>query len=188
MNKIFKNKVLFIIGLLLLIALAGCQPGQQSASMSTAPNQSQNLQPVQPNIFFESTEHNFGQIPARSENQCFFEFSNIGDADLVIENIKSTCGCTVAQPSQTVIKPGQSSEISAVYKAGLSGTAQKRITLYTNDPDNPKVPLWIKASIISENTRQSRTGSDSKSRPQPRGNMPERLKQSLRNLNKSTGR
>ena len=136
MNETYNNK-LALLGLLLLVIWAGCQPRQQrqqAASMSDAPSQSQ--QAIQPKIFFESTEYNFGQVPARSENQCFFEFSNIGDADLVIEDVKSTCGCTIAEPAKSVLKPGQSSEISAVYTAGSYGTVHKQITIYTNDPDD----------------------------------------------------
>ena len=44
---------------------------------------------------FETEVINYGKIALGSEGKRVFEFTNVGDAPLIIKDIKSTCGCTV---------------------------------------------------------------------------------------------
>ena len=44
---------------------------------------------------FETETINYGKIVLGSEGTRTFEFTNVGDAPLIIKDIKSTCGCTV---------------------------------------------------------------------------------------------
>ena len=53
-------------------------------------------------INFKTTEIDYGVIEKGSNGLRDFEFTNNGNAPLIITNVKSTCGCTIPknQPSQ----------------------------------------------------------------------------------------
>ena len=84
------------------------------------------------------------------QNEVEFKFTNEGKRDLIIRQIKSTCGCTaVQQGNQGVgIKPGESSSIKAVFNSGTyKGKVTKAIYVYTNDPKNSEVVLMLNAEV-----------------------------------------
>ena len=64
-----------------------------------------------PQIEFERTTIDYGTIENGSDGERVFSFKNIGTADLVITNVKSTCGCTIPKKPNNPILPGESSEI-----------------------------------------------------------------------------
>ena len=44
-----------------------------------------------------------------------FEFTNTGNAPLIITNVQSTCGCTVPSKPKEPIMPGKSDKIEVKY-------------------------------------------------------------------------
>lgn len=44
---------------------------------------------------FKSETFDYGEIQKGSDGIGYFEFTNTGDAPLVIKDVKSSCGCTV---------------------------------------------------------------------------------------------
>lgn len=80
-----------------------------------------------------------------------FEFTNTGNAPLVISNVLSTCGCTVPTYSTEPIMPGKSGKIDVKYNLA-PGPIRKTITVETNavNYDSGRVPLKIKGEVIGE--------------------------------------
>ncbi|MEC4005683.1 DUF1573 domain-containing protein [Flavobacterium sp. SUN052] len=78
-----------------------------------------------------------------------FEFTNTGDAPLVISNAKSTCGCTVADYPKTPIMPGKTGVIEVKYNMN-PGPIRKTITIESNavNVDGGMVALKIKGEVI----------------------------------------
>jgi hypothetical protein len=145
-----------------------------------------------PKIVFARTEYDFGKIAAGTKQSCTFDFINDGGKELVIKSIYASCGCTTTVAENTRLQPGQASEIAVTYQAGSSGNVRKRVTVYTNDPENPQVTLWVTAEITGALERMrsvtSRSSSsETKDTQPPDDTMPRELKQALRNLNKATG-
>jgi hypothetical protein len=96
------------------------------------------------------TTVDLGKIKGSTQNEVEFKFTNAGKRDLVLRNIRSSCGCTaVQQGSQGVgIKPGESSSIKAVFNSGsYNGKVTKAIYVYTNDPKNSEVVLMLNAEV-----------------------------------------
>lgn len=86
-------------------------------------------------IEFEKTSHNFGQFPQSEPTQeCVFKFRNTGTAALRLNQVITTCGCTVADYSTDDIAPGDSGQISVTYNGlkGYPGYFQKVITVRSN--------------------------------------------------------
>ncbi len=101
-----------------------------------------------PDIRFDETSHDFGVHGPGVELKCSFTFQNNGNADLIINKVKSSCGCTAAIASADIIAPGKSGKIDVTYKPGtMQGTFEKHVTVLSNDPDNPSMVLAIKASV-----------------------------------------
>jgi hypothetical protein len=103
-----------------------------------------------PTFKVASTTVELGKIKGSTQNEVEFKFTNEGKKDLIIRNIRSTCGCTAIQQGNqgTGIKPGESSSIKAVFNSGsYVGKVTKAIYVYTNDPKNSEVVLMLNADV-----------------------------------------
>jgi hypothetical protein len=97
-----------------------------------------------------STTFDLGKIKGSTQNEVEFKFTNEGKSDLILRNIRASCGCTaVQQGNQGIgIKPGESSSIKATFNSGsYNGKVTKTIYVYTNDPKNSEVVLMLTADV-----------------------------------------
>lgn len=92
---------------------------------------------------------NYGKITQGSEGKRVFEFTNVGDAPLIIKDIKSTCGCTVPSKPEKPIMPGETGKIEVSYDTKRLGGFSKAITVYSNAKQERKM-LKIKGYIFKE--------------------------------------
>lgn len=95
-------------------------------------------------IKFDTISHNFGTFPEEKPLKNVFYFTNTGDKPLVIQQVLTTCGCTVADYTKTKIEPGKRGEIKVTYN-GLGkpkGRFQKVISVRSN-ASNATVRLYI---------------------------------------------
>lgn len=110
--------------------------------------------PVGPNVEFEVTSHNFGKIPQGKPVSYEFEFTNNGDAPLILKNVKASCGCTTPFYPTEPIQPGEKSKIKAVYNAASAGNFHKSVTVTTNIQEatgqDKKVILFIKGEVVAD--------------------------------------
>ena len=104
---------------------------------------------LSPRISFEKTVCDLGDVGQGTKNPCEFKFTNTGQALLKIGKIKRTCGCTIFELDRKEYAPGQKGTIRVSYIAGKStALRQKHIYVPSNDKDNPKVKLTIKARVV----------------------------------------
>lgn len=76
-----------------------------------------------------------------------FEIKNDGDQPLQITEVRPACGCTVANFDK-VIAPGSSGFVQADLDTGnFSGGIQKSIAVFTNDTENAKIQLLMRAEV-----------------------------------------
>lgn len=78
-----------------------------------------------------------------------FEFTNTGDAPLIISNVRSTCGCTVPSKPEAPIMPGKTGKIDVKYNMSV-GRISRTITVETNAVNHTdgKVALRIKGEVV----------------------------------------
>jgi len=99
-------------------------------------------------IKFEKVNYKFDKVKQGEKVDCEFVYTNIGKSDLSIRKIKASCGCTTTNAEKTLLKPGESSKISATFNTtGKSGPQSKTITVITNDPIDTTVMLTIEGTI-----------------------------------------
>ncbi len=113
-------------------------------STANIPNQAD--QTTKPHIKFETTSHDFGKILQNGNGKFSFNFKNTGKEPLIIQNVRSSCGCTVASRPNAPILPGESSKISVRYDTRRLGAFHKNITV-TSNADNASVVLYIKGQV-----------------------------------------
>lgn len=105
-------------------------------------------------ILFNEQEHNFGSLSYKKVMEYGFEFSNSGETALLINDVKTSCGCTIAQWTKTPVKPGKSGTIKVRYDAAFPGVFQKEITVHYNGPGSPVI-LKIKGEVNYKNEPQT---------------------------------
>jgi len=98
-------------------------------------------------IEFKDTTIDYGTIEKGADGVRVFEFTNTGDAPLIISKVKSTCGCTVPKKPEGPIMPGATGEIQVKYDTKRVMPIRKTITVLSN-ADTPTVALKIKGNVI----------------------------------------
>ncbi|MDY7075627.1 MAG: DUF1573 domain-containing protein [Chloroflexota bacterium] len=139
---------------LLPLAQAG-QPLRGGYDTTMIPQQTPAPQPAPssvlvPQLDIPSTSHDFGDIYEAWDVTHTFAVQNTGDADLQISNLVTSCGCTTAELSSSVIPPGQRTDLTVVFDANFhptSGEVTRLVWFATNDPTQPWVEMRITANV-----------------------------------------
>jgi hypothetical protein len=76
------------------------------------------------------TEHHFGLVHYRDTVRTAFEFRNITQEPLSIDNVRPSCGCTVVHFPKTEIPPGQIDSISVEYDGRRKSRYKGLIKVY----------------------------------------------------------
>ncbi len=92
----------------------------------------------------------YGTVSKGSDNGVrTFEFTNTGNAPLIISNVQSTCGCTVPTKPTEPILPGKTGKIDVKYNMN-PGPIRKTITVESNASNYPegRIALKIKGEVV----------------------------------------
>lgn len=91
-------------------------------------------------IVFSELVYNFGTVQMGEQVTKKFEFRNNGLGDLVIQQLRTTCGCTAAVASTGPYPAGATGTIDVNYDTrGKIGFAAKDVEVITNDPSGAKI-------------------------------------------------
>lgn len=117
-------------------AIATAAAGDESTGMSGA------------RIHIENKRHDFGDVYERDAFIHTFEVKNIGTENLLIETVRTSCGCTVAE-FDSIIAPGQVGKITLNLDGSkVNGTFTKSATVRSNDPDHPSMSVSLGGNIL----------------------------------------
>lgn len=95
---------------------------------------------------FENTEHDFGTFEEGKAVEHSFKFKNTGNAPIIIQNVKASCGCTTPEWPRDPVKPGEEAVIKARYNsAGRPGNFHKTVTI-TSNAETASLQLRIKGT------------------------------------------
>ena len=93
-------------------------------------------------------EVDFGRVDQYQTLDHSITLGNEGDAPLRILKVESSCGCTVAVPSDSIVLPGREVHLDVTFKSkDATGVQSKKIVLRTNDPAEPSVTIMVKADV-----------------------------------------
>jgi len=105
-----------------------------------------------PKIVFKDKDNtiDYGTTNKEDDNGIrSFEFTNTGDAPLIITNVQSTCGCTVPSKPTEPILPGKTGKIDVKYNMN-TGPIRKTITVESNavNVEEGRVAIKIKGEVV----------------------------------------
>lgn len=98
-------------------------------------------------IEFKTEVIDYGEVKRGSDGVRVFEFTNTGNAPLVITEVNSTCGCTIPKKPEEPISPGDTGEIQVKYDTQILGPIRKTITVYSN-AEVPAKSVKIKGRVV----------------------------------------
>lgn len=99
-------------------------------------------------IEFAAETIDYGKVERGGDGVRTFEFTNTGDAPLVISNVKSSCGCTIPKKPEAPIAPGETGKIEVKYDTKRpAGPFRKAITV-TSNADTPTMVIKIKGELV----------------------------------------
>lgn len=107
-----------------------------------------------PKIEFKANDNtiDYGTTSKKNDNGLrSLEFTNTGDAPLIISNVLSTLGFTIPLKPNTPIMPGKTGKIEVKYNM-IPGPIRKTITVESNamNYDGGRIPLKIKGEVIAD--------------------------------------
>lgn len=94
----------------------------------------------------------YGTITKKADNGIrTIEFTNTGDAPLIITNVLSTSGFTISAIPVDAILPGKTGKIDLKYSM-VSGPIRKTITIESNavNYEEGRISLKIKGNVLPE--------------------------------------
>lgn len=122
------------------LVLAGLPVAAQEAADATSG--------ASPKAVIASPIADLGEVSRGETTTHDFIIKNEGDAPLEITEVRPACGCTVAEYDE-IIPPGGTGKVHAeLDTSGVSGAASKAITVFTNDPANPRLQLTLRIRTV----------------------------------------
>lgn len=98
-------------------------------------------------IKFAKDIHDYGNVEYGGNGQCTFEFTNTGNAPLIISNAKGSCGCTVPSWPKEPVAPGATASLSVKYDTKRPGAINKSVTITSNASNSPTKVVRIKGTV-----------------------------------------
>lgn len=107
----------------------------------------------QPQIAITENSLNLGDVVNGEVVTREVTVQNAGQAELIIESITTSCGCTKATLEPMTISPGESGTLYIEFDSGahgpeLTGELIRQIFIASNDPQQPEMVVELAANIL----------------------------------------
>jgi hypothetical protein len=90
-----------------------------------------------------------GSFPANTTQQTVFEIVNSGDSELIIKNVRKTCGCSKTELSSNRIASGGKATLTVYINANsISGPFSKDVYVENNDPKQRFLRLTVSGKAV----------------------------------------
>ncbi|OQX98975.1 MAG: hypothetical protein B6I24_03850 [Bacteroidetes bacterium 4572_128] len=99
-----------------------------------------------PEMTLKNDVYNFGEISYESDGKCEFVFKNTGKEPLIINRIKTSCGCTTSFWDKKPILKRKKGHIKILYDTKRIGKFRKTIKVFSNAKNSP-VELIISGNV-----------------------------------------
>ena len=104
-----------------------------------------------PKLVCDQPVYEFGEMDNGLDVEHDFVLKNEGDLTLEIKNVRTSCGCTVANISEKMVKPGMETTVKTkLTLRNRNGPQHKNITVESNDPKQPNYVLTLQGSAVME--------------------------------------
>lgn len=130
------------LAILVILGAGAIASAQQPATPATsAPARG-------PRIAVDPTVFDFGKAYQQKTLEKVFTIRNLGNEDLVIEGVSTTCGCTVADGYAKVVKAGGSTPMRVTLETRQNvGKLSRSVLIKSNDPSGRPLELKVEATV-----------------------------------------
>ena len=104
---------------------------------------------AQPKASFDKNVCELGVVLWKHPATATFKVKNEGNRPLVISNVTTSCGCTVADWTKTPIAPGATGEVTSTFDAKALGHFNKSIGVYCNASARP-IYLTLRGEVSAD--------------------------------------
>lgn len=103
-----------------------------------------------PRMSFDGTSFDFGRVSQGMPVQHVYRFTNTGGGDLLITDVRGSCGCTVVKDwPKHPVRPGEGGAITVDFDSkGRSGRQEKVITIVANTR-RASTPLFMHGEVVA---------------------------------------
>ena len=98
-------------------------------------------------IAFDSTFYDFGKVKQGDMVRHVFHFTNKGRQPYFIQDVKTTCGCTVPEWTRDTIRPGGAGEVRVDFNTGGKSGRQLKIIRVVGNTAPPEMILQLGGEI-----------------------------------------
>ncbi len=132
----------------IFLGASACRTSSQDA---TDAEPRANALQLGPAVAVDQPTHDFGRVTEGDKISHVFTIRNGGDAPLVVESVKTSCGCTAAVIKDKTVPPGGRTEVRlTVDTTNRTGQQHKTADVLTNDPKTPRARLEIQADVVPQ--------------------------------------
>ena len=129
-----KNKQITFYVILFAIVLSSC--GKQKSIQGNTPT----------SVSVKSEIQEIKDLKIGKKSIVEFELINTGDSPLLINDVKSSCGCTVPAWEKRPVESGKRTKIKVEIVPEHSGFFQKTVTVFSNAENSP-VKLTVRGTV-----------------------------------------
>ncbi|MGW8122401.1 DUF1573 domain-containing protein [Roseivirga echinicomitans] len=98
-------------------------------------------------IEFKTDIHDFEEIPYNSQAEFYFKYVNNGRSKVTIDDIKTSCGCTVADWSKYPLPKNSIDSVLISYDTKIEGYFSREIAISSNAINSPH-RIWITGTVL----------------------------------------
>jgi len=131
--------LLYIVLAIFLVCVSSCgHKGRSKENADVSITYGIDTTLVITTLKYVATEHDFGQVKEGEKVVHVFEVLNTGKADLLIQNVRPSCGCTTPKYEKKPIRPDKKGTIEVAFDTkGRPGKQHKTVIVVTNtEPPN----------------------------------------------------
>ncbi len=137
-----------------VLALAGAMIAARADDTKPAGAKPETPAATGPRIAVEPPSFDFGKAVQQKTLQKEFSIRNLGDADLLLDSVTTSCGCTVADGYNKLVKPGSSTHMLVSLQTRTStGKLQKSVLIKSNDPTKGLYELKLEATVAAPDAK-----------------------------------
>ena len=105
-------------------------------------------------IELSEAEFNFGTVPNTATVSHVFQVRNVGDKELEITVVSTSCACTTAEVDSRHLAPGAETGLTVTYDpqvhGGETGEFLRVVYVRSNDPETPEASLTIRVTVVEQ--------------------------------------
>lgn len=104
-----------------------------------------------PRLALDPESWDFGRTLKNRVLEKQFTLKNVGDTDLVIDKISTTCGCAAALLSERTLRPGQSATLKVTFETrDFEGRVERKVLLRSSDRARDPLEIKLQATVVRQ--------------------------------------